>query len=148
MSAVASQEGRAKTQVRVAVREAIVAQTGAADPASVRLEVRENRKLSPAEVTELVESYNAGATQVELSRRFGLHQQIVQRHLLKQGVRLRPVRVLTDEQEIEAVRLYTEKTWSLNEVAAKFGVSQATIRNVLIRRGVERRGRARRRGRK
>jgi predicted DNA-binding protein (UPF0251 family) len=144
MSAVARQSRQAKTQVKASTRDAIIAQTGAADPASVRLEVKENRKLSPSEVKDLVDAYKAGTTQVELSRRYGLHQQTVQRHLLKQGVALRSVRVLTDAQEAEAVRLYIEETWSLNEVAAKFGVSQSAIRNMLVRRDVARRPQARR----
>ena len=55
----------------------VVAQSGAVDPATVRLQARKNRKLSPAEVVELVDAYKAGASQRELTRRFGLHEQTV-----------------------------------------------------------------------
>ena len=125
-------------------RDAIVAQSGAVDPGSVRLQVKENRKLSPAEVVELVDAYQAGASQAELTRRFGLHEQTVRAHLRRQGVRLRPLRVLAEAQEAETVRLYVEKTWSLAELAARFEVSQTAIRSVLVRRGVGRRAQARR----
>lgn len=116
-------------------------QSGALDPGAVRLRVKENRKLSPAEVTELVAVYETGTSQRELSRRFGLHEQTVRAHLRRQGVRLRPQRVLTDAQEVEAVRLYVEEVWTLAEVATKLRVGQTAIRNVLVRRGVGRRGR-------
>jgi len=42
------------------VQDVIVAQSGAVDASTVRLDVKENRKLSPAEVTELVDAYEAG----------------------------------------------------------------------------------------
>lgn len=66
---------------------------------------------------------------------FGLHRETVRAHLRRQGVTLRPQRVLTDSQEIEAVRLYVEETWSLAEVAARLGVGQTAVRNVLVRCG-------------
>lgn len=126
------------------VLDAIVAQSGAVDPGAVRLRVKENRKLSPAEVVELVDAYETGASQRELTRRFGLHEQTVRAHLRRQGVNLRPQRVLTDVQEAEAVRLYAEDMWTLAELAARFEVGQTAIRNVLVRRGVGRRERKRR----
>ncbi|HEX6416096.1 MAG TPA: hypothetical protein VFZ62_01080 [Candidatus Saccharimonadales bacterium] len=67
-------------------------------------------------------------------------------HLRRAGVTLRPVRALSEAQEDEVVRLYVEKTWSLAELAKKLNVGQSAIRNVLVRRNVERRA-ARPRGR-
>ena len=122
-----------------------MAQTGMADaPSKVRLQVKENRKLSPGEVVELVDAYKAGASQAKLTRRFGIHEQTVRAHLRRQGVKLRPLRALAEVQEVEAVRLYVEEMWSLAEIAARFKVGQTAIRNVLVRRGVERRAQARR----
>jgi transposase-like protein len=142
--ALGERGGHGNVQVTGGVPEAIIAQTGAVDPASVRLQVRENRKLSPAEVAELVDTYQAGASQRELTRRFGLHEQTVRAHLRRQGVTLRLQRVLTDTQEAEAVRLYVEEVWSLAELAARFEVGQTAIRSVLMRRGVARRAQVRR----
>ncbi len=112
----------------------IVAQSGAVDPGAVRLQVKENRKLSHAEVVELVDAYKAGVSQRELTRRFGLHEQTVRAHLRRQEVAFRSQRVLADAQEAEAARLYVEETWLLAEVAACFGVGQTAIRNLLVRR--------------
>ncbi|MGQ0774783.1 MAG: hypothetical protein ACT4NY_10260 [Pseudonocardiales bacterium] len=53
--------GQENVQVSDAIREAILAQAGVVDPALVRLEIRENRILSPGEVAELVEGYRRGA---------------------------------------------------------------------------------------
>jgi len=126
------------------VQDTIVTQSGAVDPVTVRLQAKENRKLSSAEVAELVDAYEAGVSQRKLTRRFGLHEQTVRAHLRRQGVRLRPQRVLTAEQEVEAVRLYVEEMWTLVEVAERFGAGQTAVRNVLVRRDVERRERKRR----
>ncbi len=136
--------GLANMRVTDGVSDAILAQVGAVDPASVRLQVKENRKLSPAEVGELVDAYEGGASQAESTRRFGLHEQTVRAHLRRQGVSLRPLRALTETQEVETVRLYVEETWSLAELAAHFEAGQTAIRNVLVRRGVERRVQVRR----
>lgn len=126
---------------------AAVAQAGVDDPSTVRLEVDEQRKLTPAEVQELVEAYRHGASQTELGRRFGIHRQTVGRYLAKQHVERRSRRPLDESQQLEAVRLYVDQTWTLAEIAKKFGVAQNSIRNVLLRHGIERRSQARRKGR-
>lgn len=124
---------------------ALIAQTGAVDPAPVKMEVKENRKLSPSEIDDVVARYQAGGSIRILGETLGLHEQTVRAHLRRQGVALRPVRALTDEQEGEVVRLYIKEMWTLAELAGKFGVSAAAVRQVLVRRGVERRAQARRR---
>jgi DNA-directed RNA polymerase specialized sigma24 family protein len=144
MAALDELGGLKKPQASEVAHEAIVAQSGAIDPGTVRLQVKENRKLSPAEVAELVDAYKAGASQRELTRRFDLHEQTVRAHLRREGVSLRPLRALTEMQEVEVVRLYAEGMWTLGEVADKFGVSEGAVRNVLVRRGVERRPQVRR----
>lgn len=136
--------GLEETQVSAIARDAIVAQTGAVDSASVRLEARENRKLSPTEVADLVARYRAGASIRSLSQAFRMHEQTVRAHLRREGVTLRPLRVLTETQEVEVVRLYVEETQTLAELADKFGVSASAVRRVLVRRGVARRSQIRR----
>jgi DNA invertase Pin-like site-specific DNA recombinase len=126
---------------------AAIAQAGASDVDTVRAEVKENRKLSPAEVADVVARYEAGATIRSLAKAFGLHEQTVRAHLRRQGVKLRPLRPLTESQEREVVRLYVDESQTMAEVAAVFKVGQTAIRNVLVRRGVERRRPVRRAGR-
>ena len=72
------------------VREAIVAQSGVVDSGFVRMEVRENRILTPGEVAEVVEAYRRGAGVRELARRYGVHRHTVDRHLERAGVVKRP----------------------------------------------------------
>lgn len=140
VAALGKRGGPGKVQDSGSAQDAIAAQVGMADaPGKVRLQVKENRKLSPGEVVELVDAYKAGASQAELTRRFGVHEQTVRAHLRRQGVKLRPLRAMTEAQEVEVVRLYIEELWSLAELAARFKVGQAAVRNVLVRRGVERR---------
>lgn len=131
---------------RTDAEEPSIVQAGAVDPSSVRLKIKANRSLSPAEVVELVRAYQAGATQVELARRFGIRRQRVYQHLVRQGVETRLVRTLTDVEEAEAVRRYVEEPWTLAELAAMFNVGQTTIRTMLVRKGVARRPRGRRVG--
>jgi predicted DNA-binding protein (UPF0251 family) len=121
-----------------------VAQAGVDDPATVREQVTEQRKLQPGEVDDLVARYRAGASQSELAKRSGVHRQTVYRYLMKRGIPLRPQVTPTEQQELEAVRLYVEQNQTLVEVAQKLDVSPSTVRNVLLRRGVERRAQARR----
>ena len=142
VAALGARGGAENVQLSGSTRDAIVEQSGAVDPASVRLQVKENRKLSPAEVVELVDAYQAGVSQAELTRGFGVHEQTVRAHLRRQGMKLRPLRALAEEQEGVAVRLYVEEMWSLAELAVRFKVGQTAIRNVLVRRGAERRAAA------
>ncbi len=57
--------GLENLQVSDSVGDEILAQSGAVDPAAVRLQLKENRKLPPGEVV-----YQAGASQRELTRQF------------------------------------------------------------------------------
>lgn len=91
-----------------------------------------------------MDAYQAGTSQAELTRRFGIRRETVRRHLVGHGVERRPCRALTEAQGDEAVRLYVEETSTLAELATRFGVGQTAIRSVLMRRGVERRAQARR----
>jgi transposase-like protein len=123
--------------------EAVIAQIGA-DPAVVRLEVKENRKLSPGEIKQLVARYQAGESQAALARQFGLHHLTVRQHLVRQGIQPRPMQPLTKAQEHEVARLYVEQQQTIAELAVMFNVGRTAIRKVLIRQGVERRPKARR----
>ena len=139
LAALENSGGLANLQVSEDAVAELVAQTGAEDPASVRLAIKENRKLSPTEIDGLVERYEAGATIRSLSQSFGLHEQTARAHLRRRGVKLRSLCALTDEQEVEVVRLYVEEVWSLNELGTRFGVDPSSIRRALLRRGVKRR---------
>lgn len=98
-----------------------------------------DHKLRPDEIVALVGEYEGGATVRSLGRRFSVHEQTVRAHLRRAGVVLRPVRALTAEQELEVVRLYVDQQLTLDQVGDKLGVGAATVRKVLVRRGVERR---------
>ena len=110
----------------------------------MRLAVKENRKLTPDEVAEVVARYQAGASIRSLGKTFRMHEQTVRAHLRRQGVTLRSVRALTKSQGDEAVRLYVDEQWTLAEIGRKLNVDHSTIRSLLVRRGVRRRAAARR----
>lgn len=137
-------ERRSISNSSVDLRNAIADQIGTTDERSIRFEVKENRKLSHEEIAELVDSYKSGATQVSLSLMYGVHEQTVKAHLKRQGIKTRPVHALTDQQESEVERLYVEKTWSMEEIAVRFKIGEATARSILVRRNVTRRASTRR----
>jgi DNA invertase Pin-like site-specific DNA recombinase len=62
-------------------RSAIIAQSGSSDPATVRLRVKPNHRLSPAEIDRMVQANKAGTSQAKLAKRFHVHVETVNRHL-------------------------------------------------------------------
>ncbi|WP_460755262.1 hypothetical protein [Myceligenerans cantabricum] len=138
LKAVDDVGGLERLQASEATVDALIGQTGA-DRSAVRLKIKENRKLSAAEITELVERYEAGTTIRSLGDTFGMHEQTVRAHLRRQGVTLRPVCSLTPEQDVEVERLYVAENWTMAELGRRFEVDASSIRRALVRRGVERR---------
>ncbi|WP_142024391.1 hypothetical protein [Blastococcus colisei] len=95
-----------------------------------------NRKLSPAEIDELVSAYEAGTAIAHLSSRFGMHRQTVRFHLKRRGITLRfSTRLLESAQIDEVVQRYADGS-STAELGQRFGVSADTIRRALRGRGV------------
>lgn len=116
-----------------------VARASVDDPTSVAVVIKENHRLSPAEVAELVLAYRRGASQRELARRFKVDKHTVRAHLDRHGVVRRPIKALSTTQEDQAVSLYVDHGWTLAEVGQKLGVDHSTVRNVLVKRGIPRR---------
>ena len=122
-------------QTSSVTRETIVAQSGVGDPALVRLEVRENRKLSPSEVAELVDAYRRGTEIRKLARQYGVHRHTVDRHLERADVVKRPV-VKMSAVAARARELY-EEGWSTQRIGRQIGVSASTAYKALKREGVK-----------
>lgn len=136
VAALAEAGGQENVQVSRSGGEAVVAQAGVGDPGMVRLEVRENRILSPDEVAELVEAYRRGAGVRELARRYGVHRHTVDRHLERAGVVKRPMVKMTPEVVARARKLY-EQGWSTQRLGPELGVSASTVYKALKRDGVK-----------
>ncbi|MFT9773566.1 hypothetical protein ACMZ29_13050 [Brevibacterium casei] len=90
--------------------------------------------LSPAQVDELVASYESGATLVELGERFSIHRRTAAAHLVRRSVPIRQ-RGLDECHLAEAVELYDEGL-TLMEVGLRYGVSQQAVRRALAVEGV------------
>jgi len=120
--------------------ETIGAQSGVGDPALVRLEVRENRKLSPSEVAELVDAYRRGTEIRKLARQYGVHRHTVDRHLERADVAKRPVVKMTPAVAARARELYEEGR-STQRIGRQIGVSASTAHKALKREGVKMRAR-------
>jgi hypothetical protein len=103
--------------------------------AATRRAFRPNHKLQPAEITALVEAYQAGRRVKPLARELQLHEQTVKEHPERAGVGRRPQRVLTDAQVAEVVERYRAGT-SLRQLAERYGVACKSVGNCLLGSGV------------
>ncbi len=92
------------------------------------------RRLTAAQVAELVAEYQAGADMKELAVRWHAHRTTVAGHLRRAGVELRR-QGLSEDQLGEAVRLYGEG-WSLLRLADRYGCDAETVRSHLKQAGV------------
>ena len=99
------------------------------------LVVQPNQKLPAETVDELVARYQAGESIRGLGRSLGAHEQTIRAHLRRRGVKLRPVRALTDAQLAEAAQLYGEG-WSTFRLAERYGVGATTVGVNLRRAGL------------
>jgi transposase-like protein len=100
--------------------------------------------LTPDDLKQVAERYNAGATVYELAAEFGCHRATIAERLKLAGVAMRH-QPTTIEQVDEIVRLY-ESGLSMVKVAEQVGVSARTVFNYLREKGVPTRdahGRAR-----
>lgn len=136
VKALEAATGATAEGVNSGVVEALVAQAGAEDAATVRLAVKENRKLSATEVAELLAAYEAGESQKELARRFGMHEQTVRAQLKRQGARLRPKSRIGEVAEARIRELYV-LGWSGPRIGRELGLTDSTVYRALKRMGVE-----------
>lgn len=101
------------------------------------------RRLNDEECLEIVEGYEAGASQLQLAVRFGVHRTTIMRLLEREEVRARrKVRKLTAVQVDEIAQLYRSGL-TLAKIAAEFSVGPSTVRRELVKAGVTLRHRGR-----
>jgi hypothetical protein len=86
----------------------------------------------------MVREYDAGATTAELRLKYGLAQGSLLKLLRANGAVIRRQGV-TSAQENAAVGLYASGH-SIGSIATQFSASYTTVRNCLLRAGVEMRG--------
>lgn len=94
-----------------------------------RLRPGRARRLSEAQVQELIEGYKSGSTVYELADRFSIGRNTVCRILHRHEVPMRR-QGLSAEQTAEAVRLH-EQGWSPPRIGRRMGVDAVTVRRRL-----------------
>ncbi|PEG33009.1 helix-turn-helix domain containing protein [Mycolicibacterium agri] len=94
-----------------------------------------NRRLSPAEQTQLVEEYRGGRSTYELAHQFRIHRRTVVTHLERHGVPVRPQLKMTPTVVEQAKRLYADGH-SLAAIGDDLGVDATTVLNALKKAGV------------
>ncbi len=94
-----------------------------------RLSNPPQRRLSPADIDNLIEAYRAGATINRLAVDFGIHRTTVAGHLDRHDVpRQSELTARDDEILTQAAELYATGS-SLADVADQFGVDAQTVAN-------------------
>jgi AraC-like DNA-binding protein len=85
------------------------------------------RRLSDADIDDLVRSHREGVPIDSLGRRFGVHRTTLLHHLDRRGVPRPPnTRKMTDRSVRQAETRY-RKSESLKAVASRFGVDPRTL---------------------
>jgi hypothetical protein len=84
-----------------------------------------HRRLGPAEVAKLIETYGQGVTIKQLAERFGIHRVTVSALLHRHGVSLR-LAGLGDAEVEEAASLYRQG-WTLAGLGKMFAVNPVTV---------------------
>lgn len=95
-----------------------------------------HRRLSPAEIDNLVDAYQGGTPCAELAERFGIDESTVFAHLKRRKVERRPYRKLHGAQ-LELARERYESGRSLRAVASELGVSRGAVHAGLVAIGVK-----------
>ena len=93
------------------------------------------RRLSEAEVAELVKAYADGEPIHAIIDRFHVDQTTVQKHVRAAGLPRRVTRITADQTEL-CVELYQDGR-SMCSIAIQLGVGDGTVRRALVKAGVE-----------
>lgn len=101
-----------------------------------RRQYRMTRRLSPIEVTQLIELYRHGLSTYQLARRFGTDRHTITRLLRQGGVELRPRQKPTSQLTEQAKRLYA-RGGSLATIGGQLGVDPTTVHKALKKAGVK-----------
>ena len=91
--------------------------------------------MPPDKIAQLVADYQAGTGTKALALNYRIGRDTVTRHIKRAGIPYRQLG-LTEEQKVEAERLYLEG-WSLRRLAERYGRDYETIRRNLKKRGVQ-----------
>jgi len=101
-----------------------------------RLSNPSQRRLSPTDIEDLIEAYQAGFTITELAVRFRIHRTTVASHLDHHHIPRHRQRTAWDEETIRrAAKLYGTGL-SLADVAAEYGIDAQTVANRFRRAGI------------
>lgn len=92
------------------------------------------RKIPLSKEAEIVEAYKSGLSIYKLSEIYGIWPGPIASLLERNGCTRRDNRVLSDEAESEAVRMYLSGS-PLHEVGARFGIDTTTVPLILARHG-------------
>ena len=107
-----------------------------ATPPTPRAPRPAQRRLAPADVSDICASYIGGSSIDELARSHGVHRTTIITHLDQRGVpRRRVVRKMTDALVAEAAVEYLDGH-SLATVANKFNVAIRTLRREFRKAGI------------
>jgi DNA-binding CsgD family transcriptional regulator len=94
------------------------------------------RRLTPAELEQVIELYRLGLSTYKLARQFGTDRHTITGHLRRGDVTLRSRQKLTLQLTETAVQLYANGH-SLATIGKQFGLSPTTIGTALKKAGVE-----------
>jgi DNA invertase Pin-like site-specific DNA recombinase len=94
------------------------------------------RRLTPEELSQVLELYRLGVSTYKLARQFGTDRHTITRHLRQGGVELRSRQKLTPQLTEQAKRLYADG-YSLAAIGKQVGLTPTAVGTALRRTGVK-----------
>ena len=103
--------------------------------------IEKNQKyLTDAEATSIVEEYNSGLSTYALAAKYGCHRNTISRCLKKHGVEVKAEKIDTEADVAKMISMYNEG-FSAIEIAERFSIAKTTVIHRLHANDVEMRTR-------
>jgi len=99
-------------------------------------EYQPQRRLSEAELAEMIGVYRSGKTAFEAAKLFGIHRQTVTRLLVKHGIPLHP-RATIDAKLLAELTWHYERGKSTVELGRKYNLAASSVGKALKKSGVQ-----------
>lgn len=96
---------------------------------------RQQRRLSPQQIHELLEEYRNGATARDLADRYGIHRLTVAQHIKRSGQQTRSLRSFEGAKLTELIDEY-QSGQSTEALGRQYGVAGSTVARTLRRNGI------------
>jgi len=113
--------------------EGIPAEPEAAPQGTRRQRRQAQVRLTPVQVAALVADYEAGAANVAVARKYGVHHETAANHLRASGAVLRPRKIGIPKTELPRAQALRAQGWMYAAIGRRYGCSRTAASRALLR---------------